>query len=42
MEFGMAAKGDGENLIEEGIQRIVDLALQAIHEGAGKRKMECW
>ena len=38
METGMAAKGDGENLREEGDHRIVDLALQAVNKRTGKGK----
>ena len=30
----MAAKEDGENVSQEGDQRIVDLALQAVYKGA--------
>ena len=36
MEIGMAAKDDGESAREEGYQRIVDLALQAVCKGTGK------
>ena len=36
MEIGMAAKDDGERAREEGYQRIVDLALQAVYRGTGK------
>ena len=38
MEIGMAAKGDGENVSQEGEQRIMNLALQAVYKGTGKRK----
>ena len=38
MEFGMATKEDGENASQEGDQRIVDLALQAVYKGIGKGK----
>ena len=34
-EIGMPAKYDGESAREEGDQRIVDLALQAVHSGTG-------
>ena len=34
----MAAKEDGENASQEGDQRIVDLALQAVYKGTGKGK----
>ena len=34
----MAAKDDGESVREEGDHRMVDLALQAVHRGTGKRK----
>ena len=37
MEIGMAAKDDGQIAREEGDQRIVDLALQAVYRGTGKR-----
>ena len=38
LEIGMAAKDDGESAREEGDQIIVDLALQAVYRGTGKRK----
>ena len=38
MEIGMAAKEDGENASQEGDQRIIDLALQAVYNGTGKGK----
>ena len=38
MEIGMAAKEDGENASQEGDQRIVDLALQAVYQGTDKGK----
>ena len=38
MEIGMAAKDDGESVREEGDQRIVDPALQAVWKGTGKGK----
>ena len=38
MEIGMEAKEDGENASQEGDQRIVDLALQAVYTGTGKGK----
>ena len=34
----MAAKEDGENASQEGDQRIVDFALQAVYKGTGKGK----
>ena len=34
----MATKEDGENASQEGDQRIVDLALQAVYKGTGKGK----
>ena len=34
----MAAKEDGENASQEEDQRIIDLALQAVHTGIGKGK----
>ena len=34
----MAKKEDGENASQEGDQRIVDLALQAVYKGNGKGK----
>ena len=38
MKIGMATKEDGENASQEGDQRIVDLALQAVYKGTGKGK----
>ena len=38
MEIGMTAKEDGESMSQEGDQRMVDLALQAVHKGTGKGK----
>ena len=38
MEVGMAAKEDGESASQEGDQRIVDFALQAVYKGTGKGK----
>ena len=38
MEIGMAAKDDGERLREEGDQRIVDFALQAVYKETDKGK----
>ena len=38
MEIGMATKDDGESASQEGDQRIVDLALQAVPKGTGKGK----
>ena len=38
MEIGMAAKEDGESVSQEGDQRIIDFALQAVYKGAGKGK----
>ena len=38
MEIGMAAREDGENVSQEGDQRIMELALQAVYEGTGKGK----
>ena len=38
MEIGMAAKEDGENVSQEGDQRIVDLALQAVYKGTGAKE----
>ena len=38
MEIGMATKEDGENACQEGDQRIMDLALQAVCKGTGKGK----
>ena len=37
-DIGMAATHDGECLTEEGDQRSVDLALQAVYTGTGKEK----
>ena len=34
----MTAKEDGESMSQEGDQRIVDLALQAVYKGTGKGK----
>ena len=34
----MAARDDGENTSQEGDQRIIDLALQAVYKGTGKGK----
>ena len=47
MHIGTAAKEDGECVREEGDQRIVELALQAVHKGTGKEKWsfgkgQCW
>ena len=36
MEVGMAAKEEGESASQEGDERIVDLALQAVYKGTGK------
>ena len=36
----MATKEDGENASQEGDQRIVDLALQAVYKGTGKGKWD--
>ena len=36
MEIGKVTKEDGENGSQEGDQRIVDLALQAVYNGTGK------
>ena len=36
MEIGMAAKEDGENASQEGDQRIIHLALQAVYKGQAK------
>ena len=36
----MAAKQDGESVSQEGDQRIVDLALQAVYKGTNKGKWE--
>ena len=44
VEIGMAAKDDGENSREEGDQRIMDNALQAVYKKIKKnrqRKVEC-
>ena len=38
MEIWMAAKEDGENVSQEGDQRILDLALQPFYKGIGKGK----
>ena len=38
MEIGMATKEDSENASQEGDQRIIDFALQAVYKGAGKGK----
>ena len=38
MEIGMATKEDGENTSQEGDQRIMDLALQAVYKGTGEGK----
>ena len=38
MEIGMAVKEDGEGASQEGDQRIVDLALQAVYKGTSKGK----
>ena len=38
VKIGMATKEDGENASQEGDQRIVDLALQAVYKGTGKGK----
>ena len=38
MDFGMAAKEDGENASQEGDQRNIDLALQAVYKGTGTGK----
>ena len=42
MEIGMAAKEDGENASQAGDQRIMDIALQAVHRGTGKGKWGLW
>ena len=47
MKIGMTAKEDGGNVSQEGDQRIVDLALQAVYKGTGKgnwsfRKGQNW
>ena len=39
VEIGVAAEDDGESLSEEGDQRIVDFALQAVHKETGKGKL---
>ena len=39
MEIGMAPKQDGESVSQEGDQRIMDLALQAVYKGTNKGKM---
>ena len=36
MDIGMAAKDDGQIVSEEGDQRVVDLALQAVYKETGK------
>ena len=41
MEIGMAARDDGEHVGEEGRQRIVDLALQAVYKEEAKEN-EVW
>ena len=38
MQIGMAAKEDGESASQEGDQRLVDLALQAVWKGTDKGK----
>ena len=38
MKIGTTAKEYGENASQEGDQRIVDFALQAVHRGTGKGK----
>ena len=38
MEIGMASKEVGETTSQEGHQRIIDLALQAVYKGSGKGK----
>ena len=38
IDIGMSAKDDGEHLREEGDNRIVDLALQAVYKGTGTRQ----
>ena len=42
METGMAAKEDGERGSQEGDQRIMDFALQAVYKGTGKGKGLNW
>ena len=42
MENGMAAKEDGENLSQDGDQRIIDLALQAVPQRNWQRKVGLW
>ena len=42
MEIGMAAKEDGENASQEGDQRIVGPALQAVYKGTGFGKGQSW
>ena len=42
MEIGMAVKEDGENASQEGDQRIMDIALQAVCKGTGKGKWSLW
>ena len=39
MEIGMAAKEDGESGSQEGDQRIMDFALQAVYKGQAKAKV---
>ena len=38
MKIGVAAKEDGENASQEGDQRIINLALQAVYKGTDKGK----
>ena len=38
MKIGVAAKENGENASQEGDQRVMDLALQAVYKGTGKGK----
>ena len=38
----MAAKEDGESGSQEGDERIMDFALQAVHKGTGKGKGLNW
>ena len=42
MEIGLTAKEHGENASQEGDQRIVYLALQAVHKEIGKGNLELW
>ena len=42
MEIGMAVKDGGAFLREEGDQRIVNLALQAVLQRNRQRKIEFW